>query len=153
MRRDLLQLERARKRDDAGQREMETDVQCPARHVSIARETVKDPSDIPCTLLVEDPERIVFRLACVNHDRPLQPPRQPDLLAEHLLLDVAWARSRSDSRARSRPRPRAAAVLRTPAAPAARLPRDLMNTSRGMRVHANRESHLAPVRTDRRGLT
>ena len=87
--RHFLQLERARKRHDAGQRDVEADVQRPARHVAVAGEAVKDAADLAGALLVQDAERVVLGLAGVDHDRQPQPARQPDLLAKHLLLDVA----------------------------------------------------------------
>src|SRR5688572_23592560 len=69
---------------------MEADLEHALRHGSIPREAMKHTADLAGALLLENPERVLLCLSGVNHDRPFQPPRQPDLLAEDLLLDVAW---------------------------------------------------------------
>src|SRR5438105_4995901 len=57
--RDFLQLEGARKRDDAGQRDVEPDVERPLCHCTIAGETVKDAANIARILLNENAKRVV----------------------------------------------------------------------------------------------
>src|SRR5207237_2434196 len=77
--RDFLQLERARKRDDAGQRDVEPDVERPRRHRAIAGETVKDAANIARVLLPHNAKRVIVGFAHVNDDRPPPKLRQANL--------------------------------------------------------------------------
>ena len=53
-----------------------------------ARETVHDAADGAAALLLQDGERVVFRLAGMNDDGQIQLARETDLQAEDLLLHV-----------------------------------------------------------------
>ena len=51
----FLQLDRPRKRDDAGERQVETDVETSFRHRAIAGETVEHAADLSSPLSTKDP--------------------------------------------------------------------------------------------------
>src|SRR5687768_10971377 len=131
---------------------METGVQGALRHVAVAREAVKHAAYVAGRLLGEDGECVLFRLTRVNHDRQPAVTRQPDLLAEYVLLRL--------------PRREVVVVIEPDLPEAARqrlcgdggidgpcrargIAREL---SRGMRMHADRKPHLGPAPADLRGL-
>ena len=87
--RHFLQLERPRKRDDPGQREIETHLEAALRHLAVAREAVEHAANIAGVLLVQNRNvsSSASRVWMTIGRRSF--PRKADLLAEHLLLHVA----------------------------------------------------------------
>ena len=146
--RDFLQLQRARKRNDAGQRDVKPDIENALRHRAIAGETVKHTADVSRPLFVQDAKRIVLRFPGVNDDREPAALRQANLLAKDLLLDLT--------------RREIVVVIKTDfaAGPRQRLPGDdgidgfrrigriLSEPSRRVRVHANGEPDRLPCLRD-----
>src|SRR5437763_1725277 len=85
----VAELDRFWKGDDAGQRNVEAEIEPGARERRIAREAVQNALHRSAAVLAEDRNRILIRFARVNHDGTLQFARETNLTAEDLLLHIA----------------------------------------------------------------
>lgn len=86
---DLLDGARAFERDDAGKREVESQIQRTFREGEVFAEAVDEPANIARTFGLEDGERVGGGFARMDDDRLADVTCQRDQSSEHALLNVA----------------------------------------------------------------